>query len=98
MVYMVVRQLYVIRKEVDINNVFPGVGKGFLFSLAAAGLTELAIPLTGDQILLNGLVFLFSLTALLLWQKPVSEKHLQMIEEIHPTLGMGVGWFVRRST
>jgi len=35
MVYMVLRQLWVIQKEMDIRPVFPVIGKGFLFSLAA---------------------------------------------------------------
>jgi O-antigen/teichoic acid export membrane protein len=59
MVYMVLRQLYVIQKEVQVGLAFPVIGKCFLFSIAAATATKLIAWFVVENILFNVTVYIF---------------------------------------
>jgi len=53
---MVLRQLWVIQKEMDIRPVFPVIGKGFLFSLAAMVPVLALSQFMESHLLWNGMV------------------------------------------
>ena len=93
MVYMVLRQLYVIQKEVQIGPAFPVIGKCFLFSLTAGLLTKGITGLVLDHILFNATVYLITFAVLLVWIKPFTPEHRRLIVEIHPSLHQVAKWF-----
>jgi O-antigen/teichoic acid export membrane protein len=86
MVYMVLRQLYVIQREVQIGPAFPVIGKCFLFSLAAAVMTKGTAWFVEDHILFNAAVYLAAFAGLLIWIKPFTQEHRRLISELHPSL------------
>lgn len=92
MVYMVLRQLYVIQKEVQIGPAFPVIGKCFLFSLTAGLMTEGAAWLVVDHVLFNAAVYLVVFIILLVWIKPFTQEHRRIISEMHPFLGQMAKW------
>ena len=92
MVYMVLRQLYVIQKEVQIGPAFPVIGKCFLFSLAAAMITKGITWFVVDHVLFHGLVYLAVFTGLLVWIKPFTQEHRRLMSEIHPSLDQIAKW------
>jgi len=95
MVYMVLRQLYVIQKEVQIGPAFPVIGKCFLFSLTAGLASKGTAWLVLDHVLFNAVVYLAAFTALLAWIKPFTREHRRLISEIHPSLNQVAKWFGR---
>jgi len=95
MVYMVLRQLYVIQKEVQIGPAFPVIGKCFLFSLTAGLASKGTAWLVLDHVLFNAVVYLAAFTALLAWIKPFTQEHWRLISEIHPSLNPVAKWFGR---
>ena len=92
MVYMVLRQLYVIRKEVKIGPAFPVIGKCVLFSLAAGMMTKGVSYLVADHILFNALIYLVAFALLLVWIKPFTREHHRLMSEIHPFLDKIAKW------
>jgi O-antigen/teichoic acid export membrane protein len=95
MVYMVLRQLWVIQKEMDIGPVFPVIGKGLLFSLAAIAPTLVLSRFMETHLLLNGALYLIAFFALLGWQKPFTQDHRKLIANIYPKLDPWIRNFVR---
>ena len=95
MVYMVLRQLYVIHKEVPIGSAFPVIGKCFLFSIAAALMTKAMAWFVMDHILFNTLVYLTAFAGLLVWIKPFTQEHRRLIFEVHPSLDQTIKWVTR---
>lgn len=95
MVYMVLRQLWAIQKEMDIRPVFPVLWKGFLYSMAAI------VPALGlsriieSHLILNGMVYLIVFFLLLGWQKPFTQDHRRLLTNIYPRLDPWIRCFVR---
>ncbi|MFQ5450014.1 MAG: lipopolysaccharide biosynthesis protein [Nitrospinaceae bacterium] len=92
MVYMVIRQLYAIQKEITIRPVFRTLSRCLFFSLAAVLPAELVARVVADHILLNAGVYLVSFFFLLVWIKPFTEDHRRLVAGIHPGLDP---WFRR---
>ncbi len=95
MVYMVLRQLWVIQQEMDIRPVFPVIGKGLLFSLAAIVPTLVLSKLIESHLILNGMVYLIAFFSLLGWQKPFTQDHRRLLTNIYPRLDSWIRCFVR---
>ena len=94
MVYMVLRQLFVIQKEMDIRPVIPVIGKCFLFSIAAIVPTLVLSRFMGSHLIWNGMVYLIAFFTLLGWQKPFTEDHRHLIVNIYPRLDPWIRFFV----
>lgn len=94
MVYMVLRQLLVIQKEMDIRTVFSTIGKCFLYSMAAIIPTVVLSRFIESHIIWNGMVYLIAFFSLLGWQKPFTEDHRQLIVNVYPRLDPWVRCFV----
>ena len=95
MVYMVLRQLWVIQQEMDIRPVFPVLGKGFLLSLAAIVPVFVLSGLIESHLILNGVVYLIAFFSLLSWQKPFTQDHRRLLTNIYPRLDSWIRCFVR---
>jgi O-antigen/teichoic acid export membrane protein len=95
MVYMVLRQLWVIQQEMDIRPVFPVLGKGLLFSLAAIVPAFVLSRLIESHLILNGVVYLIVFFSLLSWQKPFTQDHRRLLTNIYPRLDSWIRCFVR---
>jgi O-antigen/teichoic acid export membrane protein len=95
MVYMVLRQLLAIQKEMDIRPVFSVIGGCFLFSMAAMAPPWIISRFFGEHLILNGVVYMFSFLLLLTWRKPFTEDHRRFVLEIYPRLGPWIRCFVR---
>jgi len=95
MIYMVLRQLYIIQREVEIGPAFPVIGKCFLFSLAAAVVTKGTAWLVADHFLFNAAVYLAAFAGLLVWIKPFTQEHHRLMSEIHPSLNKIAQWVTR---
>jgi O-antigen/teichoic acid export membrane protein len=95
MVYMVLRQLWVIQQEMDIRPVFPILGKGFLLSLAAIVPVLVLSLLIESHLILNGVVYLIAFFSLLGWQKPFTQDHRRLLTNIYPRLDSWIRCFVR---
>ena len=95
MVYMVVRQLLVIQKEMDIRPVFPVIGKCFMFSIAAIAPTLILSQVAGSHLIWNGVVYLLAFFILLVWRKPFTQDHRHLIVNIYPGLDPWVRCFVQ---
>ena len=81
MVYMVLRQLYVVQKEVQIGPAFPVITKCFFFSLTAGFIAKGGAWLVLDHIVFNAVAYLIAFTALLAWIKPFTQEHRILISE-----------------
>jgi len=95
MVYMVLRQLLVIQKEMDIRPVFPVIGKCFLYSIAAIIPTLVLSRFIGSHLIWNGMLYLIAFFTLLGWRKPFTEDHRRLIANIYPRLDPWIRCFVR---
>ncbi len=95
MVYMAVRQLLAIQKSIDIRPVFSVIGGCFLFSMAAMISPWLLSRFFGEQLILNGVVYMISFFFLLIWRKPFTEDHRRFVQEIYPRLDPWIRGFVR---
>lgn len=95
MVYMVLRQLFAIKKEIDILPVFPAMGRSFLYSLAAV-LPAVAVARMG-HILLSAAVYLLVFVGVLAWRKPFTEEHRHLIAEVQPGLDRWLRWFIEKT-
>ncbi|GJL79574.1 MAG: hypothetical protein NPINA01_25630 [Nitrospinaceae bacterium] len=94
MVYMVLRQLMVIQKAMDIRPVFPVIGKCFLFSIAAIVPTLVLTQFAGPHLIWNAILYLIAFLLLLGWLKPFTEDHRHLIASIYPRLDPWVRGFV----
>ncbi len=86
MLYMVVRQLVVIQKQIDIRPAFATLGKCFLFSFVAVMVSEGFARMVLDHIILNAVVFLLSFVILLIRLKPFTEDHRHLLASVYPKL------------
>ncbi len=86
MVYMVLRQLIAIQKEIDIRPVFPVIGGCFLYSVAAIVPTLILSLFIGSHLIWNGMVYLIAFFTLLGWKKPFTEDQRRLIVNIYPRL------------
>ncbi len=84
--YMVIRQLAVIRRSLEIRPVFRVVGKGLLVALTAAAVTEFAARLLVDQVIWNAGVFGLAFVLILIWMKPFSPDHRRFVAGLYPRL------------
>jgi len=95
MLYMAVRRLAVLSKDLEVGPVFPFLGKCFLLSLTA-GIPSylLEVWVTGNPVVtLAGYAGGFVL--LLYLVKPLGEEHKKILAGIHPGLGNLLRGFVR---
>jgi O-antigen/teichoic acid export membrane protein len=95
MVYMVLRQLWVIQQEMDIRPVYPVLGKGLLLSLAAIFPAFVLSRFIESHLILNGVVYLIAFFSLLGWQKPFTQDHRRLLTNIYPRLDSWIRCFVR---
>ena len=86
MVYMVLRQLYIIQKQVDVMPVLPVLGKCLLFSLMAVVPAQATTYLIWDNIFMGGLVYLLAFAMLLAILKPFTREQSEVLKGIHPDL------------
>ena len=93
MVYMVLRQLYVIQKEVEVGPAFPVVAKCFFFSITAGFIAKGGAWLVLDHVVFNAVVYLIAFTVLLAWIKPFTQEHRILISEQNPSLDRIAKWF-----
>lgn len=94
MAYMVLRQLMVIQKEMDVRPVFPVIGKCLLFSISAIAPTLILSRFFGSHVILNGIVYLIAFIILLVWRKPFTQDHRHLIVNMYPRLDPWVRCFV----
>ena len=86
MVYMVLRQLYIIQKQMNITPILPVLGKCLFFSLIAVVPAQLAVLIIWKNIFFSAVVFLSAFIILLAILKPFSREQLEVLEGIHPEL------------
>ena len=95
MVYMVLRQLYVIQRQLDVMPVLPVLGKCLLFSLAAIVPALATTLLVWDNIFIGALVYLLSFAMLLAVLKPFTREQSEVLKGIHPDLPAWMNGFTR---
>ena len=95
MIYMVLRQLYIIQKQVDVRPVLPVIGKCLLFSLVAIMLSQAVTLLIWDNIFMSVLVYLLAFAMLLAVLKPFTREQSEVLKGIHPDLPAWVNGFTR---
>ncbi len=95
MVYMVLRQLWVIQKDIDIRPVFLVIGGCFLFSMAALAPQWIMTQFVGESLIVNGVMYLISFFLLLIWRKPFTEDHRRFVRDVYPRLDPWIRCFVR---
>jgi len=86
MIYMVLRQLYIIQKQMDTTAIFPVLGKCLFFSFVAVVPAQLAALTLWSNIFFNALVFFSAFIILLTILKPFSHEQLEVLEAVHPDL------------
>ena len=96
MVYMVFRQLYVIRQQIDIAPAYPIIGKCLLFSIVAVIPAQLFATMVWDQILLTAVVYALGFWVLLTALKPFTETQVRVLSAIHPKVPIWMNGFVRQ--
>ena len=96
MIYMVLRQLYVIQKEVQIGPAFLVIGKCVIFSLAAAMVTKGVAWFVVGHVMFNAAIYLAAFAGLLIWIKPFTQEHRRLMSEIHPSMDKIAQWVTRR--
>jgi O-antigen/teichoic acid export membrane protein len=95
MIYMVLRQLYIIRKQVDVMPVLPVLGKCLLFSLVAVVPAQMTTLLIWDNIFMGALVYLLAFAMLLAVLKPFTREQSEVLKGIHPELSSWLNGFTR---
>ncbi|MBL4664528.1 MAG: polysaccharide biosynthesis C-terminal domain-containing protein, partial [Nitrospinaceae bacterium] len=95
MVYMVLRQLYIIQKQVDVMPVLPVLGKCLLFSLVAVVPAQATTLLIWDNIFMGVLVYLLAFAMLLAVLKPFTREQSEVLKGIHPDLPAWMNGFTR---
>jgi O-antigen/teichoic acid export membrane protein len=95
LVYIVLRQLYVIQKRVDVMSVLPVLGKCLLFSIVAVVPAQATTILIWDNIFMGALVYLFGFVMLLAILKPFTRKQSEVLKGIHPELPVWLNRFTR---
>ena len=94
-VYMVLRQLYVIQRQLDVMPVLPVLGKCLLFSLAAVIPAQATTLLVWDNIFIGALVYLLAFAMLLAVLKPFTREQSEVLKGIHPDLPAWMNGFTR---
>jgi O-antigen/teichoic acid export membrane protein len=95
MIYMVLRQLYIIQKQMDMTPVLPVLGKCLFFSFIAVVPAQLAALLIWQNIFFSALVFLSAFIIFLAILKPFSRQQLEVLEGIHPELPFWLRGFAK---
>ena len=95
LVYIVLRQLYVIQKQVDVMPVLPVLGKCLLFSIVAVLPAQATTILIWDNIFMGALVYLLAFVMLLAILKPFTRKQSEVLKGIHPGLPVWLNGFTR---
>jgi len=95
MVYMVLRQLYVIQRQVDVMPVLPVLGKCLLFSLVAVVPAQATTLLVWDNIFIGALVYLLGFAMLLAVLKPFTREQSEVLKGIHRDLPAWMNGFTR---
>jgi O-antigen/teichoic acid export membrane protein len=95
MVYMVLRQLYAIQRQVDVMPVLPVLGKCLLFSLVAVVPAQATTLLVWDNIFIGALVYLLAFAMLLAVLKPFTREQSEVLKGIHPDLPAWMNGFTR---
>ena len=73
MIYMIVRQLKIISKEMKIAPVFPVMGKCFFYCLLASTLPLILKIMELDHLIINLILYLTSLIIIIILVKPFSQ-------------------------
>jgi O-antigen/teichoic acid export membrane protein len=95
MVYMALRQLWVLHRHIDVSSVFPFVAKCLSLSLAAT-LPCLGLSFFGvNSLVLNFVVFALVFVLVLGWVKPLREEHLLVARAWPEWAQKRLAWFVR---
>jgi O-antigen/teichoic acid export membrane protein len=97
MVYMVMRQLKVISTEMEIEPVFPIIGKCFLYCMTASIPALILSWLNQGHLVTNLLMYLITLVALLAFVKPFDDEQRQLFINVYPKLDHWSKWFFRTS-
>ena len=95
MVYMVLRQLYIIQKQIDVMPVLPVLGKCLLFSLMAVVPAQAITLLIWDNIIIGALAYLLAFVMLLAVLKPFTHEQSEVLKGIHPNLPTWMSGFTR---
>lgn len=95
MLYMVLRQLNVLRKEIEINPAFPTIGQCFLFCLMASVPPLILAGMGMGQLITNLILYLVTLLLLLVIIKPFNNEQRQLLTNVYPELGEKLGLFFR---
>jgi O-antigen/teichoic acid export membrane protein len=95
MIYMVLRQLFIIQKQMDLTPVIPVLGKCLFFSFAAVVPAQVAALMLWNNIFFSALVFLLAFVILLAILKPFSHEQLEVLQGIHPELPVWLRGFAK---
>ncbi len=95
MVYMVLRQLYVIQKQVDVMPALPVLGKCLLFSIVAVLPAQAITLFIWDNIFIGVLVYLLAFVMLLALLKPFTREQSEVLKGIHPDLPVWLNGITR---
>ncbi|MEC7641803.1 MAG: polysaccharide biosynthesis C-terminal domain-containing protein [Nitrospinota bacterium] len=95
MVYIAIRQLFHIHRNLDIHTLFPLVGKYLFLALVALAPAELVARVWVDHLFSNLAVYTATVLGLLAWIKPVSREQAKLVTDIYPTMDHGLKYFVR---
>lgn len=95
MIYMVLRQLYIIQKKMDMTPVLPVLGKCLFFAFAAVAPAQVAALTIWNNIFFSALIFLIAFVLLLAILKPFSREQLEVLEGIHPELPFWLRGFAK---
>ena len=98
MVYMVIRQLASIDRELDIRPVFPLIGRSLLYSAIAGVPTLFVAHFLFQQVIAILLCYLILFYLTLLALKPFTPEHQKLVQEIQPGLEGWIKPFVRQES
>jgi len=96
MVYIVLRQLACIDRELQIRPVFPLIARSLLYSAIAGVPTLLIAHFLFQQVIAILLCYLVLFYLTLLALKPFTPEHQKLVQEIQPGLESWIKPFVRR--
>jgi O-antigen/teichoic acid export membrane protein len=96
MVYMAIRQLVFIDRELQIRPVFPLIARSLLYSAIAGVPTLLIAHFLFQQVIAILLCYLALLYLTLLALKPFTREHQNLVQEIQPGLEGWIKPFVRQ--
>ncbi len=95
MVYMVLRQLQVLKGEIEIVSAFPFIGQCSLFCLMASIPPQILSWLGMGHLISNLFLYLATFVSLLIFLKPFNNEQRQLLTNVYPELGNRMKWFFR---